>query len=82
LGVIGINLRESKQRLNAGDIHITLADNFIVEIEQRCDQLLSENTGFSIGGSAGSILAIFYDGSACVHCYHFSVNTKQEKQCN
>ena len=48
---LGINLRESQRWLDAGDVNIAISDNFIDEIEQRCDQLLSENTRLlTLGG--------------------------------
>ncbi len=48
---LGINLRESDRWLDAGDINVTVPENFIVAIEQRCDQLLSNNTRLvTLGG--------------------------------
>jgi len=47
----GVNLRESMRWIDAGDMHIAASDNFIVEIEQRCDLLLAENTRLlTLGG--------------------------------
>jgi arginase len=40
---LGINLRESKLWLDAGNVEITSSDNFIENIEQRCDELLAQN---------------------------------------
>ena len=48
---LGVNLRESQRWLDAGDVNIAISDNFIDKIEQRCDQLLSENTRLlTLGG--------------------------------
>jgi agmatinase len=48
---LGINLRESKLWLDAGNVEITSSDNFIENIEQRCDELLSQNTRLvTLGG--------------------------------
>jgi arginase family enzyme len=40
---LGVNLRESEKLRDAGDIEISLNDNFIDEIERRCDQLLASD---------------------------------------
>ena len=46
-----MNLRESKLWLDVGDVNIARSDNFIGEIAQRSDQLLSENTRLiTLGG--------------------------------
>jgi arginase len=48
---LGINLRESKLWLDAGNVEITSSDNFIENIEQRCDELLAQNTRLvTLGG--------------------------------
>ena len=48
---LGVNLRESERWLDAGDINVAVPENFIVAIEQRCDQLLSNNTRLvTLGG--------------------------------
>ena len=48
---LGVNLRESALWLDAGDVNIAAADNFINNIEQRCDELLAQNTRLlSLGG--------------------------------
>ncbi len=48
---LGVNLRDSKRWLDAGDVKIAKAESFIVEIEQCCEQLLSNNTRLlSLGG--------------------------------
>jgi len=48
---LGVNLRDSKQWLDAGDVDISSSDNFIDKIEQRCDQLLAQNTRLlTLGG--------------------------------
>jgi agmatinase len=48
---LGVNLRESEFWLDAGDVNITTAENFINNIEQRCDELLAQNTRLlTLGG--------------------------------
>ena len=48
---LGINLRESNLWLDAGNVEITSSDNFIENIEQRCDELLAQNTRLvTLGG--------------------------------
>jgi len=48
---LGINLRESKRWLDAGDVDIKTADSFLGDIEQHCDKLLKNNTRIlTLGG--------------------------------
>ena len=48
---LGVNLRESAHWLDAGDVNIAETDSFIDNIEQRCDELLAQNTRLlTLGG--------------------------------
>lgn len=48
---LGVNLRESERWLDAGDVDIATASNFLGDIEQRCDELLKNNTRIlTLGG--------------------------------